>query len=158
MKTAAIPALLLLIISGSIAYADDLPVCSNRIINEVMRRSGCTIGDPKCWFANGGFCMDYVQKKTGARQPFQSGQWQQIGPEAVRKGDVAQFFTPRAHLAFVEAVVRDKQGRPRAVDVSEFNFGKCWVDQDTMVTDTYKKVTRRSNIPISSVDGGFLRP
>ena len=151
-------ATLLLLLASSLAYADDLPDCSNRVVNTVMKRSGCTVGDPKCWFANGGFCMDYVQKRTGARKSFQPGQWRQVAPAMIRKGDVAQFFMPRAHLAFVEKVNRDKEGRPRSIDVAEFNYGTCWVDRDTMVTDTYKVVTRRSGIPISRVDGGFLRP
>ncbi len=150
--------ILLLMMGASTGFCDELPVCSNRVINEVTKRSGCTVGDPKCWFSHGGFCMDYVQKKTGASKGASLEQWQQIRPEIVRKGDVAQFFTPRMHVALVENVLRDKQGRPRTITVSEYNYGACWVDPDTQVTDTYKKVTRRSGIPINSVDGGFLRP
>lgn len=155
MNRVAFTFALLVSLTGIDAYADELPVCSNRVINEVTKRSGCTVGDAKCWFANGGFCMDYVQKRT--QSPKQS-QWQTIRAEMVKKGDIAQFYSPRAHYAFVESVVRDKQGRPRAVNVSEYNYGTCWVDPDIMVTNTYKIVTRRTGIPISSVDGGFLRP
>jgi hypothetical protein len=138
-------------------YAADLPVCSNRVINEVMKRSGCTVGDSKCWLTKGGFCMDYVEKRAKAIKGPKPVNLQPVDTGGVKKGDVAQFFTPRPHLAYVERVVKDKQGRPLAIDVSEYNFGSCWVDQGTQVTDTYKKMTKRSGIPANSVDGGFLR-
>ena len=112
MNRVALLFALLVLLACIDAYADDLPLCTNRVINEVTKRSGCTVGDPKCWFAKGGFCMDYVQKMTARRQTSKSGPEQQIRPELVRKGDTAQFFTPRAHYAFVESVLRDKQGSP----------------------------------------------
>ncbi|TAL26144.1 MAG: hypothetical protein EPN94_03785 [Nitrospirae bacterium] len=80
-----------------------------------------------------------------------------INPEDVKKGDVA-FFISRIHYAYVESVVKDKNGKPVAVNVSEYNYGDCWVDQSTMVTDKYKKINKRFGIPLSDVDGGFLRP
>lgn len=158
MNRAAFICVLLVSLAGNNVQGDELPACTNRVINQVTKRSGCTVGDAKCWFANGGFCMDYVQKRAAQGTSQKQSQWQPIRTEMVKKGDIAQFNSPRAHYAFVESVVRDKQGRPRAVNVSEYNYGTCWVDSDTMVTDTYKIVTRRTGIPISSVDGGFLRP
>lgn len=141
--------------TSTVCYAE-LPVCSNRVISEVTKRAGCTIGDSRCWLTKGGMCTDYIQKMAG--QPGKAVQLtNRIKPEDVRKGDVAQFLA-RAHYAYVEGVVKDKNGKPVAVNVSEYNYGDCWVDQATMVTDKYKKVNRRFGIPLSSVDGGFLRP
>lgn len=148
---------MLLSAGTSPVFADDLPVCSNRIINEVTRRAGCTLGDAKCWFRNGGFCTDYIQKRSGRTQLLKPAEWQPVNPDQVRPGDVAQ-FNSRAHYAYIESVVKDKQGRLAAVNVSEYNYGTCWVDTDFLVTNTYKSVTKRTNIPLNSVDGGFWRP
>ncbi len=82
---------------------------------------------------------------------------QRVRPEDVRKGDVAQ-FNSRVHYAYVESVVKDKNGKPVAVNISEYNYGTCWVDRETIVTDQYRKVNRRFGIPLSDVDGGFWRP
>ena len=130
----------------------ELPVCSNRVINEVSKRVGCAIGDSKCWLSKGGMCTDYIQNMTNTVHLNK-----QIRPGEVRKGDVAQFIS-RAHYAYVERVIKDRHGKPVAVNVSEYNYGTCWVDQSMMVTDQYKKVNKRSDIPLSSVDGGFWRP
>lgn len=141
--------------ASHVCYAE-LPVCDNRVIQEVTKRVGCTIGDSGCWLAKGGMCTDYIQKKAG--QPAKAIQLnKRVSPENVRKGNVAQ-FNSFAHYAYVESVIKDKKGRPVAVNVSEYNHGACWVDQSTMVTDEYGKVTRRSGIPLSSVDGGFWSP
>jgi hypothetical protein len=92
-----------------------------------------------------------------SKQSQKQKQLQPITPENVRKGDVAQFLS-RAHYSLVESVNKDKSGKPVAVNVSEYNYGSCWVDQDLMVTDKYKIVNKRVGIPLQSVDGGFLRP
>ena len=142
----------LLYAGSSVSYAAKLPVCSNRIVNEVTTRIGCTVGDEKCWLTHGGFCTDYVQKMTINKKntsPIQSGN--------VKKGDIAQ-FNSRAHYAYVESVVNGRNGKPVAINVSEYNYGTCWVDEQTMVTDKYKVVNKRFNIPLNKVDGGFLRP
>lgn len=140
--------------AANVCYAE-LPVCSNRIISEVTKRAGCTVGDSRCWLTKGGMCTDYIQRMVGHGKPVRLNN--RISPEDVRKGDVAQ-FNSRAHYAYVESVVKDNNGKPVAVNVSEYNYGGCWVDRATMVTDKYKKVSRRNGIPISKVDGCFLRP
>jgi len=143
-------------IGSRTACADELPFCSNRVINEVTSRAGCTVGDSKCWLRNGGFCTDYVLKKLNLVQSDKEIAWAAVQSNDVRTGDVA-VFNARAHYAYVESVVRDKQGKPVAVNVSEYNFGTCLVDEQTMVTDKYKKVNKRSGIPLNAVDGGFIR-
>ncbi len=143
------------LLSANVCSAQ-LPTCSNRVIREVAKRAGCTIGDSRCWLSKGGMCTDYIQKMAGqADKPVQLKR--QVSPEDVRKGDIAQ-FNSRAHFAYIEKVIKDKNGKPVAIDVSEYNYGTCWVDFSTMVTDNYKKVSKRLNIPLNKIDGGFLRP
>lgn len=147
---------LLICFASRIAYADMLPICSNRIINEVTNRSGCTVGDTKCWLSKGGFCTDYVQLKLDLVKSSKEIRWMSVQPGDVRKGDIA-VFNYRAHYAFVESVVQNTQGNPVAVNVSEYNFGDCMVDEQVMVTNKYKKVNKRFGIPLNKVDGGFIR-
>lgn len=146
-----------LVCSGfRIVFADELPVCNNKTIYEVTQRVGCTLGDPKCWLKKGGFCTDYVQKKVFPDLSSQKFKWVRVQPGDVRKGDVA-VFNSRSHYAYVESVVKNAQGKPVAVDVSEYNYGNCWVDQQILVTEKYNKVNTRSGIPLNAVDGGFIR-
>lgn len=155
-----IPLLVLVVLaagpSGHELDAGRLPVCSNRLVGSVVRRTGCTVGDGRCWIRSGGFCTHHVERRLGASGPLDGMRLERVGPEDVRAGDIA-VFSSRAHYAYVEAVVKDERGRPIAVDVSEYNFGTCWVDKEFMVTDRYKLLHRRAGIALRDVDGGFLR-
>lgn len=139
------------------ASVELLPVCGNRVINAVVRRAGCTVGDDRCWKRGGGMCADYVEGRIRKERSAKAVELTPVGAEEVVRGDVA-VFTARAHLAYVEAVRRDAKGRPVAVDVAEYNFGTCWVDREAMVTDTYRVLTRRRGVAVADVDGGFRRP
>lgn len=146
--------------AGEGAHAADagvLPVCSNRVVNEVVKRAGCTLGDGRCWARSGGFCTDWVEARVAAAAGGKAMRLEAVDPEQVRKGDVA-VFAGRAHYAYVERVVVGAGGNAVAVDVSEYNFGRCWVDEEAMVTDQYEVVSRRRGIPVAEVDGGFMRP
>lgn len=154
---AALAALAVSAASGHREDAGALPVCTNRVINAVVARAGCTVGDTRCWIRSGGFCTDYVERRLAAGRGAKPLELKPIAPEEVRKGDVAM-FSSRAHYAYVERVVRDDAGAPLAVDVSEYNFGTCWVDPEAMVTEKYRMVNRRAGVPLRDVDGGFLRP
>lgn len=136
--------------------AGALPVCSNRVIGAVVKRARCTLGDTRCWLRGGGFCMDHVEGRLKLGGPAADARFDSVQPGDVRAGDVA-VFNARAHYAYVEAVVRDPGGRPVAVDLSEYNYGTCWVDRDLMVTDHYKLLNRRAAVALREVDGGFLR-
>lgn len=151
-----VAALSLSSVPGQRASAGDLPVCANRVINEVVRRSGCTVGDARCWTRSGGFCTDFVEKAVRAGRREQALELSPVRPETVQRGDVA-VFASRVHYALVEKVIRDRSGAPVAVDLTEYNFGTCWVDEQLMVTDQYKVLNRRTGVPLGSVDGGFLR-
>lgn len=142
---------------AGMASASDLPVCSNRIINEVTKRAGCTVGDSRCWLTKGGFCTDYIEQNYRKIKPGKSIKLEKISENDVKKGDVAQ-FNSRAHYAYIESVVKGKDGKPVALNLSEYNYGVCWVDEENLVTEKYKIVNKRRNVPLSDVDGGFLRP
>lgn len=153
-------AVLLVLIVGAgsrPATASELPVCSNRIINEVTARVGCTVGDANCWLTSGGFCTDYVEKKARRGQGDRKVQLKPINVGDVRKGDIARFAS-RAHYSYVESVVKGKDGKPVAVNLSEYNYGACLVDEQSMVTEKYKIVNKRTGVPVTDVDGGFMRP
>jgi hypothetical protein len=143
--TAALPAL-----------AEELPPCTNAVIQKVVRRVGCTLGDERCWVRAGGFCTDYVQQRILAGSRGQPAELVEVAPADVRAGDVA-VFVELPHYAFVERVGRDAEGRPVAVDLSEYNFGTCWVDDELMLTDRFKLLNRRAGVPVHAVDGGFRR-
>lgn len=141
---------------GHALDAGDLPTCPNGVINEVVRRAGCTHGDARCWLAGGGFCDDYVELRVTQDRPMASVSLVPVEAGEVRRGDVAVFLS-RAHYAFVERVIVDRAGRPVSVVLSEYNYGTCWVDEALLVTDKYGRLTRRSNVRVAAVDGGFLR-
>jgi hypothetical protein len=149
-------ALALAVGEGHQANAGDLPICSNGVINRVVKRAGCTLGDTRCWSRGGGFCGDFVEARIAAARPGARLRLASVGAAEVQPGDVA-VFSERAHYALVEAVVRDQAGRAVAVDLTEYNYGTCWVDQGLMVTDRYKLQGRRAAVALRDVDGGFLR-
>lgn len=157
----ALGALAALAVAAGIHGSDagNLPPCANRVINEVVKRAGCTVGDTRCWRRKGGFCTDWVEKRVAAvtSRPVKDLRLAPISPKQVAKGDLA-VFASRAHTAFVERVVKDRQGRAIAVDLSEYNFGSCWVDPGAMATEMYGVPGRRPGVPLGEVDGGFLRP
>lgn len=142
--------------SGHESNAGDLPVCGNRVIVSVVKRAGCTLGDARCWLRRGGFCTDHVETMLSIRPSKLGASLTPVVPAEVQRGDVA-VFASRAHYAFVEKVTLDRHGRPVAVDLSELNFGTCWVDRTLMITDQYGLVGRRVGVPLGDVDGGFLR-
>ena len=145
--------------AGHASDAGNLPHCANRVIAEVVRRARCTVGDTGCWTRSGGFCTDWVEKRVAAvtRRPVKDVRLVPIAAEQVARGDLA-VFAARVHTAFVERVVKDRQGRAVAVDLSEYNFGTCWVDPAAMATEKYGVVGRRLGVPLAEVDGGFRRP
>lgn len=142
--------------SGHAASTAVLPVCPNRVINQVVKRAGCTLGDTRCWFRAGGFCMDYVEQRAGRGRTLALDRMVEVRRGEVQPGDVAVFLS-RAHYAYVERVAKDAQGTAVSVDLSEYNYGTCWVDRNALVTDQYGAVNRRRGVAVGAVDGGFLR-
>jgi len=147
---------LALVLSGSAPRSGGrLPVCSNRTIHEVAKRTGCALGDLRCWASSHGYCNDWVERRLLEGAPAGRLELVPVATAEVRRGDVA-LFAARGHYAFVERVVADRSGRPVAVDLSEYNYGTCWVDTDLLVTDQYGTMHRRLGVPLGTVDG-FLR-
>jgi hypothetical protein len=150
-------ALVLALATARLALAQELPPCRNAVLQRVVRRVGCTLGDERCWVRAGGFCTDYVEQRILARAAGRTMELVSVEAADVRAGDVAVFFEA-PHYAWIERVEKDATGRPVAVDVSEYNFGTCWIDDELMVTDRFKVLGRRRGIALAAVDGGFRRP
>ena len=158
IATPVLVALAALVVGGpNLSTGASLPVCGNRTIRQAVMRTGCALGDRRCWLRAGGYCTDHVERRIRAEERAKTVEVVSVAPDEVRKGDVA-FFLARTHYAYVERVVTDGKGRPVAVDLSEFNLGSCWVDEDLGVTDRYKVLGRRARVPLRDADGGFLRP
>jgi len=155
MMAAAAVALALAAPGAGAADAGKLPFCGNRTVQRVVKRVGCTVGDTRCWYRANGFCTNHVDERLAAKGRSGAAGLVPVPSRLVEAGDVAAFAS-RAHYAFVERVLRDAAGAPVAVEISEANYGRCWVDERAMVTDRYGVVTRR-RVELAEVDGGFLR-
>jgi hypothetical protein len=87
--------------------------------------AGCNCDD---WMNRGGYCVDYVKAKIPTFPiPKTDTEIEALKNKAissVEEGDVAIFDLGRYwHVAYVEKVHTDSQGRATSIDVSEKNFG-----------------------------------
>jgi hypothetical protein len=110
----------------------------------------------KEWIDKKGYSGDYIEKRTGHRQPGHHSSWKgNLAPADVQKGDVvfSSLSTSTGtgtSVAFVEDVETDAAGRPTAVTVSEWNRGKRQLDAGCFVSDMFGQETRM-RMPIDSV-------
>lgn len=133
--------------------------------------AGCDCDD---WVNKGGYCVDYVKSRI-PEFPYPEGHAEiealkNRETSGVAEGDAAIFDLGRYwHVAYVEKVHLDNQGKPVAIDVRETNFGKplSWNDYASAwspksesewkralccgVTDRYGQVSIRKNIPLTEV-------
>lgn len=125
------------------------------------------------WMDRGGYCVDYIKERIPSFLiPTKDDMLALKNTEVadVTEGDVAIFTIKNYwHVAYVEAVHRDRRGEPTAIDVSEQNFGDelSFVDFKTRwksnsrqewnqalccgITENFDRVTWRRNISISTV-------
>lgn len=87
--------------------------------------AGCNCDD---WMNRGGYCVDYVNTKIPTFPiPKTDAEIAALKNKEITKvleGDVAIFDLGNYwHVAYVEKVHLDKQGKATAIDVSEMNFG-----------------------------------
>lgn len=125
------------------------------------------------WMEQGGYCVDYVKERIPAFPIPSKDDMEQL-PNAdvadVEEGDVAIFSMNNYwHVAYVEKVHRDAEGKATALDVSEMNFGgqmsfaefkARWKSSSKEewhrasccgITDNYDRVTRRKYVAIETV-------
>jgi surface antigen len=116
------------------------------IFSEVAFGSDCS------QYIGKGYCTDYIKKMTGNSQPGDAKNWvSNISPSEVLPCDTAIFTNVGnfGHVAFVDAVSRDGDGRPISVNLSEWNYGSIFQDESCGVTNKFGITTVRTNIAVS---------
>ena len=109
----------------------------------------------KSWIEKKGYSLDYIEKKTGMRQPGQPVRWKgNVKREEVQVGDVviAQVAdtTNGQRAAYVEEIVAGADGVPYAIIVSEWNQGRVYRDKDCLVTNLFGQ-TSGMRVPLITV-------
>src|ERR1043166_6770161 len=96
------------------------------------------------WIDQKGYSTDYIEQKTGKRQPgLASERRGNLPVENVQRGDVGLIKLPREamHAALVEEV-RSASDTPSSVRVSEWNWGRM-TDQRCLITENFAKTGER---------------
>lgn len=106
-----------------------------------------------------GYCTDYIEFVTGKRQLGNGKDWKgNISSSEVLPHDVAIFDVGTfGHVARIDSVNRDGNGKPISVNLSEWNYGSVLVNASCGVTDKFRITTYRVNVPLSSISR-FWRP
>lgn len=133
--------------------------------------AGCNCVD---WVERDGYCVDYVKTRIPAfpipNTVTEITNLNNKEIQEVAEGDVAIFDLGNYwHVAYVEKVRLDQQGKATAIDVSEMNFGgnmsfneykQKWSPKSKSewkralccgVTDQYDQTTVRKNVPLATV-------
>ena len=108
----------------------------------------------KSWIEKKGYSSDYIETKTGKRQPGFAAQWKgNVEPADVQVGDVVFTYVPNSTTAqratMVDEVVTS-DGKVTAVIYSEWNQGKRFTDRDCLVTDTFGLPTS-GRLPVPAI-------
>ena len=134
--------------------------------------AGCSCDD---WMNRGGYCVDYVKTRIPAfpipKTDAEITALKNREVSKVEQGDVAIFDLGRYwHVAYVEKVRMDSNGRAVSIDISEKNFGDQisfdeyqdrWHTKSESewkralccgVTQKYDQRSIRRNVPISTVE------
>ena len=110
--------------------------------------------DCQSWIDRKGYSTEYIEQKTGKRQPGLAGSWRGNVPvKEVQPGDVAlqRLHAPGAmHAALVEEVRRDGAGAIAAVRVSEWNWGKV-TDARCLITENFGQLSPSRWIALNDI-------
>lgn len=111
----------------------------------------------KSWIERKGFPVDYIEQKTGKRQPGFAVDWKgNVKPDDARAGDVAiirrTYPDGRTGEAagYIESVEAPVGGSGAFVTVSAMGRGGKWVDRECHVSDTFGRVVQE-RVSLSSV-------
>ncbi|MDP1535993.1 MAG: hypothetical protein Q8L95_02275 [Burkholderiales bacterium] len=108
----------------------------------------------KSWIDKKGYSTDYIETKTGKRQPGLAPQWKgNIEPADVQVGDVVFTYVPNSTTAQRVAMVDEvelKDGKAIAVIYSEWNQGNRFTDRDCLVTDKFGLPTS-GRLPVAAI-------
>ena len=112
--------------------------------DSVQAQSANFIRDCQKWIDQKGYSTDYIELKTGKRQPGLAGSWRgNIPAQNVQPGDVIllRLRVPGAmHAALVEEVRMTAGGAVSGVRVSEWNWGQM-TDQRCLVTENFGRLS-----------------
>ena len=109
----------------------------------------------KSWIDKKGYSTDYIESKTGKRQPGLAPQWKgNVEPADVQVGDVLFTYVPNSttaqRVAMVDEVIREADGKASAAIYSEWNQGKRILDRDCFVTDSFGSPTS-GRLPVPAI-------
>ena len=108
----------------------------------------------KGWIEKKGYSTDYIESKTGKRQPGLAPQWTgNVEPEAVQVGDVVFGYVSgdgKAQRVALVDEVEQKDGKPVAVIYSEWNQGSRYTDRDCFITDKFGLPTS-GRLPVPAI-------
>jgi hypothetical protein len=107
------------------------------------------------WIERKGYSIDYIEQKTGQRQPGWSENWRSnVDVSQIQPGDVAIYLVPdkgkSSRVAYVEAVRRNPDGGPATVVVSEWNLGK-YIDERCMISDHFGRLSLSKPMDIDMI-------
>ena len=108
----------------------------------------------KSWIEKKGYSTDYIEAKTGKRQPGLAPQWKgNIDAADVQVGDVVFGYVANSTTAQRVALVDEvelKDGKPIAVIYSEWNQGSRYNERDCFVTDKFGLPTS-GRLPVPAI-------
>ena len=95
------------------------------------------------WIDQKGYSTDYIEQKTGKRQPGLAGSWRgNTRLDEIQAGDVelVRLRAPGAmHAAIAEEIKKNPDGTVASVRVSEWNWGPM-KDQRCLVTENFGRL------------------
>jgi hypothetical protein len=110
----------------------------------------------KQWIEKKGYAADYIESRTGLRQPGQPPAWKGNVPLAdVKPGDVVFSSVPGSttaqSVAYVEEVETGPDGAVSAVYVTQWNQGRQFIDRDCLVTTSFGLPGAKTRVPLISL-------
>jgi hypothetical protein len=122
--------------------------------DSVHAQSASFIRDCQKWIERKGYSTDYIEQKTGKRQPGLAGSWRgNIPVQNVQPGDVVlvRLRAPGAmHAALVEEVRKNADGAVSGIRLSEWNGGQM-TDQRCLVTENFGRLSPGRWIDLDAV-------
>jgi hypothetical protein len=109
----------------------------------------------KSYIDKKGYSADYIEAKTGKRQPGWPARWKSnVEPADVQVGDVvfASFRDSGTaqRVAMVDEVIQGSDGKAAAVIISEWNYGTRYNDKECAITDKFG-IASSSRIPVPGI-------
>ena len=112
----------------------------------------------KQWIDKKGYSTDYIEHKTGKRQPGLGPRWKgNVALADVQVGDVVissiagGFGGGGERVGYVEEVDKGSDGTPSAVFITEWNAGRRFLDRECNVSDQFGQTSTKTRIPMATV-------